>query len=106
MSGAVKSNVFGSSGTVAAAAGGLSWQDVVTASTVTVESNKGYFINTTSNACTVTLPASPDVGDQVILLDYARTWDTNAITIDSNGNDFQNQDDDLYCRLRYRRSRN
>jgi len=94
MSGAVKSNVFGSSGTVAAAAGGLSWQDVVTASTVTVESNKGYFINTTSNACTVTLPASPDVGDQVILLDYARTWDTNAITIDSNGNDFQNQSDD------------
>ena len=93
MSGAVKSNVFGSSGTVAAAAGGLSWQDVVTASTVTVESNRGYFINTTSNACTVTLPASPDVGDQVILLDYARTWDTNAITIDSNGNDFQNQAD-------------
>mgnify|MGYP003646684902 FL=1 len=93
MSGAVKSNVFGSSGTVAAAAGGLSWQYVVTASTVTVESNKGYFINTTSNACTVTLPASPDVGDQVILLDYARTWDTNAITIDSNGNNFQGQAD-------------
>ena len=94
MSGAVKSNVFGSSGTVAAAAGGLKWEDVVTASTVTVESNRGYFINTASNACTVTLPASPDVGDQVILLDYARTWDTNAITIDSNGNDFQNQADD------------
>ena len=93
MSGAVKSNVFGSSGTVAAAAGGLSWQSVVTASTVTVESNKGYFVNTTSNACTVTLPASPDVGDQVILLDYARTWDTNAITIDSNGNNFQGQAD-------------
>jgi hypothetical protein len=93
MSGAVKSNVFGSSGTVAAAAGGLKWEDVVTASTVTVESNRGYFINTTSNACTVTLPASPSVGDQVILLDYARTWDTNAITIDSNGNDFQNQAD-------------
>jgi hypothetical protein len=72
----------------------LKWESVVTASTVTVESNRGYFINTTSNACTVTLPASPDVGDQVILLDYARTWDTNAITIDSNGNDFQNQSDD------------
>ena len=93
MSGAVKSNVFGSSGTVAAAAGGLKWESVVTASTVTVESNRGYFINTTSNACTVTLPASPDVGDQVILLDYARTWDTNAITIDSNGNNFQGQSD-------------
>ena len=94
MSGAVKSNVFGSSGSVAAAAGGLKWEAVVTASTVTVESNRGYFVNTTSNACTVTLPASPSVGDQVILLDYARTWDTNAVTIDSNGNDFQNQDDD------------
>ena len=93
MSGAVKSNVFGSSGTIAAAAGGLSWQDVVTASTVTVEGNKGYFINTTSNACTVTLPASPAVGDQVILLDYARTWDTNAVTIDSNGNNFQGDPD-------------
>ena len=93
MSGAVKSNVFGSSGTVAAAAGGLKWEAVVTASTVTVESNRGYFVNTTSNACTVTLPASPDVGDQVILLDYLRTWDTNAVTIDSNGNDFQNQAD-------------
>ncbi len=93
MSGAVKSNVFGSSGTIAAAAGGLSWADVVTASTVTVEGNKGYFINTTSNACTVTLPASPDVGDQVILLDYARTWDTNAVTIDSNGNNFQGDPD-------------
>jgi len=93
MSGAVKSNVFGSSGTVAAAAGGLSWQDVVTASTVTVESNRGYFINTTSNACTVTLPASPAVGDQVILLDYARTWDSNAVTIDSNGNNFQGDPD-------------
>ena len=74
-------------------AGGLSWQDVVTASTVTVEAGKGYWINTTSNACTVTLPSSPAVGDQVILGDYARTWDTNAITIDSNGNNFQGQSD-------------
>jgi len=93
MSGSVKSNVFGTSGTIAAAAGGLKWEAVVTASTVTVESNRGYFINTTSNACTVTLPASPGVGDQIILLDYARTWDTNAVTIDSNGNDFQNSSD-------------
>ena len=37
MSGSVKNNVFGSSGVVLAAAGGLSWQAVVTASTVTVE---------------------------------------------------------------------
>ena len=36
MSGPVANNVFRSSGVIASAAGGLSWQDVVTASTVTV----------------------------------------------------------------------
>ena len=50
---------------------------------------KGYFINTTSNACTITLPSSAEAGDQIILVDYARTWGTNAITIDSNGLNFK-----------------
>ena len=85
MSGSVKNNVFGSSGVVLAAAGGLSWQDVVTASTVTVEAGKGYWINTTSNACTITLPASAEAGDNIVIVDYARTWGTNAVTLDSNG---------------------
>ena len=94
MSGLVKDNVFGSSGTVAAAAGGLSWDTaVVTGSTVTVEAANGYFINTTSNACTITLPSSADAGDQIILIDYARTWGDNAITIDSNGLNFQGDPD-------------
>ena len=94
MSGSVKDNVFGSSGTVAAAAGGLSWDTaVVTGSTVTVEAANGYFINTTSNACTITLPSSAEAGDQIILIDYARTWGTNAITIDSNGLNFQGDPD-------------
>jgi len=53
MSGLVEDNLFGASGSIAAVAGGLSWQPVVTASTVTVVSNNGYFIDTTSNACTI-----------------------------------------------------
>ena len=93
MSGLIKDNIFGSSGSIIAAAGGLSWQPVVTASTVTVSSSKGYFINTTSNACTITLPSSAEAGDQIILTDYARTWGTNAITIDSNGLKFQGKTD-------------
>jgi len=93
MSGLVKDNIFGSSGVVLEAAGGLSWQPVVTASTVTVEAAKGYFINTTSNACTITLPSSAEAGDQIILIDYARNWGTNAITIDSNGLNFQGSPD-------------
>ena len=93
MSGLVKNNLSGASGSIAAVAGGLSWQDVVTASTVTVVSNNGYFINTTSNACTITLPSAAEAGDQIILADYARTWGTNAITIDSNGLNFQGETD-------------
>ena len=73
MSGAVKSNVFGSSGTIAAAAGGLKWESVVTASTVTVESNRGYFVNTTSNQVIVTMPPTASVGDIVSIVDYAGT---------------------------------
>ena len=94
MSGTIVNNVARASGTIAATPGGLDWSaDVVTASTVTVEAGRGYFINTTSNACTVTLPASPEVGDQIVLADYARTWATNAVTLDSNGNNFQGEAD-------------
>ena len=94
MSGIIVNNVARASGTIAATPGGLDWSaDVVTASTVTVEAGRGYFINTTSNACTVTLPASPEVGDQIVLADYARTWATNAVTLDSNGNNFQGEAD-------------
>ena len=94
MSGTIVNNVARASGTIAATPGGLDWSaDVVTASTVTVEAGRGYFINTTSNACTVTLPASPEVGDQIVLADYARTWSTNAVTLDSNGNNFQGNPD-------------
>jgi hypothetical protein len=86
MSGKVGDNVFRASGVVAAASAGISWQSVTTASTLTVEAGKGYPINTTSNACTVTLPSSASVGDEIILTDYLRTWGTNNLTISSSLN--------------------
>ena len=66
-----------------------------TANTVgeTVEANRGYWIDTTSTTCTITLPSSPSKGDQIILVDYARTWGTNKITIDSNGSNYQGDPD-------------
>ena len=67
-----------------ASGGGLSFQSIVTASTVTVAAGNAYLINTTSNACTATLPSSPSVGDEVQFIDYAGTFDTNALTIDPN----------------------
>jgi len=71
-------------------AGGIAWQSsIVTAATLTAVGNRGYWINTTSNACTITLPASASVGDQLVFSDFARTWGTNAITINTNSLNFQ-----------------
>ena len=94
MSGTIVNNITRTSGTIAPTTGGLSWSsDVVTGSTATVSAGNGYWINTTSNACTVTLPSSAEIGDQIILADYARTWSTNNLIIDSNGNNFQGSPD-------------
>jgi len=72
-----------------ATVGGLAWQSIVTASTLTAVAGRGYWIDTTSNACTVTLPASATNGDTIILADYARKWGTNAVTINTNSLNFQ-----------------
>ena len=94
MSGTITSNVARVSGTIAATPGGLSWTTaVVTGSTVTVEAGNGYFINTTSNTCTVTLPSSAEAGDQIAFVDYARTWSTYELILDSNGLNFQGDPD-------------
>ena len=63
---------------------GIAWQSVVTAATLTTVAGKGYPINTTSNACTVTLPTAASVGDQVQIVDYAGTFATNNITLTSS----------------------
>ena len=68
---------------------GISWQSVVTGSTLTAVAGNGYWINTTSNACTITLPSSASAGDTIILGDYSRNWGTNKITIDTNGLTYQ-----------------
>ena len=94
MSGKIVDNLTRTSGTIAPTSGGLSWSsDVITASTATVSAGNGYWINTTSNACTVTLPSSAEIGDKIVLADYARTWSTNNLIIDSNGLNFQGSPD-------------
>jgi len=73
--------------------GAIAWQTIVTASTLTAVAGRGYWIDTTSNTCTITLPSSASNGDQIIFADYARTWGTYKIIIDSNGLNYQGQDD-------------
>ena len=62
--------------------GGFSWQSIVTSNT-TMESGKGYFVNTQSGAITMTLPASPSLGDIVRIIDLGSAG-TNNITVGRN----------------------
>ena len=68
---------FGRNGTV-------NWQTSIKTSNFTAVSGEGYFCDTSSGAFTVTLPASPSAGDIVSVKDYAKTFDTNALTIGRN----------------------
>ena len=53
----------------------------------TAVAGNGYYVNTTSAAVTVTLPAgTPTAGQQIALVDYAGTFDTNNLIISPNGN--------------------
>ena len=65
--------------------GTADWDTSVKTTGFTATANKGYFCNTTSAGFTVTLPATPSAGDEVIILDYAGTFDTNSLVISPNG---------------------
>jgi len=68
---------FGRTGTV-------DWCTTAKTSPFTATSGSGFFINTTSGAVTVTLPASPSAGDIIAVQDYANTSATNNITVGRN----------------------
>jgi len=68
----------------------IAWQSsIVTAATLTAVAGRGYWIDTTSNAVTVTLPSSASVGDELWFIDYARNFATNNLIINTNSLKFQ-----------------
>ena len=72
-SGATQSG-FGRTGTV-------DWQTTPkTAATFTAVNGEGYFVNTTSNAITMTMP-SGSAGAIVSIQDYNKTFDSNSFTV-------------------------
>ena len=67
--------------------GAVDWQTSIKTGDFTAASGEGYFIDTSSGAITVTLPASPSAGAIVAVSDYAKTFDTNKVTLVQNGSD-------------------
>ena len=72
-------------------AGGTDWQAVKTAD-YTAVSGQGVFVNSTSGAKAITLPASPTLGDEVRIIDAYGTAATNNITIQRNNSKIMGSD--------------
>ena len=73
------------SGSASSSGGGVLWQPVQNTSFIAVAGN-GYTVNTALANVTVTLPASPTLGNYITIVDYARTFGNNALIIYPNGN--------------------
>jgi len=74
---------------------GLTWNSTVNSTTFTAVVNTGYFVNTSTAGFTVTLPASPTIGQEVAFIDYNATFDTNNLTVARNGKNIQGLAEDL-----------
>src|SRR5210317_847281 len=79
---------FGRTGTV-------DWDTTAKTASFTAVSGNGYFVNTTSGAVTVTLPASPSGGDIMAVKDYTGTFATNNLTIGRNGSNIRGSASDF-----------
>jgi hypothetical protein len=74
---------FGPTGPTGASSGGLSY--IFTTTAVTATNNQGVLTSTSGGSFTVTLPAAPSVGNQVVIADAGSSWATNNLTVDRNG---------------------
>ena len=72
----------------------IDWQSKITSdgSTVTtMVAGRGYFVDNSSAAGIVKLPASATIGQQIAIKDYAGNFGTNKLTIQRNGHNIQGQ---------------
>ena len=75
----------------------IDWQSTVQTSNFTAATGRGYFVNTTSGAVTVSLPAG-NAGDEIHFTDYASNFDTNELILSANGSEkILGETDDHKC---------
>lgn len=92
-------NVLTSNGTTWTSAvlpaGGLTY--VYKTSTYTTQDKEGVLADTSGGAFTVTLPASPSTGAQVVVADAGASWGTNNLTVGRNGSTIGGLAENLVC---------
>jgi len=69
------------------------WRTVTASETV--QAGAKLFVDTNGGAVTITLPASPAVGDEVHFVDSRYTFDSNALTVGRNSSKIANASSDL-----------
>ena len=85
---------------------GTNWYDIFTlaglgeawiekSGAYTASAGDNIFVDTSAAAVTITLPASPSIGDQVKIIDSHGTAATNNITVGRNGESIQRSASDL-----------
>ncbi len=60
-----------------------------------------YFVDTSTREVTITLPASPEMGQVVVFTDVAGTWDSNSLTVDGNGQSIMGTNEPLVNDVKY-----
>ena len=81
----IAGTINASTGTATGFGGAVEWQTAsVKTGNFSAVAGEGYLVNTTSGGITVSLPAGT-AGDQIGLVDYAGTWDSNTCTVNANG---------------------
>lgn len=76
-------------------AGGIEY--VVKTANYTAINKQGVLADTSGGAFTVTLPATPSAGAQVIVADSGAAWGTNNLTVGRNGSTIGGLAQDLVC---------
>lgn len=73
--------------------------NVTLTSNTTINAGERVFADASSGAFAITLPASPNVGDTVQIIDVAGIFSTNNVTIARNSEKIQNLAEDLTLNL-------
>ena len=69
------------------------WRAITAAETV--QTGAQVMVNTSGGGVTVTLPASPSIGDQVSFCDQGYDFDSNSLTVGRNSSNIANAASDL-----------
>jgi hypothetical protein len=69
--------------------------NVAISTSQTLGSNHAYWVNTTGGAVTLALPTTPRQGDYIKITDSHGQFNTNACTINNNGNPIMRTNDTM-----------